>query len=221
MFEPQRHRGTEKTQSHSPTSQTRRHEGTKTSQWPPTDPPIQPTDHTDEHRCLHSRLNHAARSWPPNGGQGPLGRATAPIASDRRGSPAQRPALSERKPRHSSFPSVGWKVTPLPNRNEGRRNRRAPSASAGGAFGRDKRSRLERTNVPPVVGDRTIAASSAVNLRHCRITSATNPSCLRVFVFATWAGDSAPPRLCVFCSVSLLCVSVSLWFSRFRTVQRS
>jgi len=68
-----------------------------------------PTDHTDEHRSAHppektadhadrrrrsrGRLEHVARSRPSNDGRGPLGRATAPKASFRRGVPVQRPAL--------------------------------------------------------------------------------------------------------------------------------
>jgi len=55
-----------------------------------------------------AKLHHAARSRPPNGGQGPLGREIAPNASVRRGVPAQRPALSERRPRHFSFSFHGW-----------------------------------------------------------------------------------------------------------------
>ena len=91
---------------------------------------------------------------------------------------------------------------------EVRRNRRAPGASAGGKHGGDGCLHPELTCFPPVVGDRQIAGSSAVNLRHCCITSATNPSCLRVFVFATWAGGSAPLRLCA--SAFLLSVSLCL-----------
>jgi len=101
MIEPQRHRGTEKTQSHPSihvaNTKTQRHEDITKA----THRPIQPTDHTDKHRCPHSRLDHVARSWPPFGGQGPLERAPAPIASDRHWSSFQRPALRERRPRHS------------------------------------------------------------------------------------------------------------------------
>ena len=76
-------------------------------------------------------------------------------------------ALEERRPRHPSAPVDDWRAPPPPNMREGRRNRRAPGASSGGTFGRDKRSRLEWTNVPPVGGDRQIADCSAVNPRHC------------------------------------------------------
>ncbi len=69
-------------------------------------------------------------------------------------------------------------------------------------------ARLRRTlafgsvGLPTGGGDRQIADCSAVNLRYCRITSATTSSCLRVFVFA------------MSCSVFLLCalrVSVVPW----------
>jgi len=62
--------------------------------------------------------------------------------------------------------------------------------------------RSEQTGLPPVGGDRQIAARSAANPRYRRITSATNFLYLRVFVFAMSS------------SVFLLCVSVSLWFFR-------
>jgi hypothetical protein len=223
MFEPQRHRGTEKTQSHPPihvaNTKTQRHEDITKA----THRPIQPTDHTDKHRCSHSRLDHVARSWPPNGGQGPLERAPVLIASDRHWGSFQRPAFRERRPRHFSPPFDGWEGhASFPDRREARRNRRAPGASAGRKPGCDERLRSEQSDFLPAGGDRQIAVCSAVNPRHCRITSATNPLCLRVFVFATWArlrrraatpwqaGGSAPLRLCVSAFLS----SVSLWFSQ-------
>ena len=115
-------------------------------------------------------------------GRGPLDRVITPNASVRRDGPAQRPALS--KSTGLATPllhfMVGGKVPLFPRK--ARRNRRAIGASAGGAFGRDKRLRLERTNVPAVVGDLLIAGCSAVNRRHHRITSATTS--LRLGVFA-------------------------------------
>ena len=174
-----------------------------------------------QRRRESTRIQRVARSWPPNGGQGPLGRATAPIASDRRGSPAKRPALGERRPRHFSPPFNGWEGhASFPDRREARRNRRAPGASAGGKYGCDERLRSEQSGFLPAGGDHQIAGCSAVNPRHCRIVSATTSLRLCVFAplrFIGWAGNSAPLRLCASAflpSVFLLCVSVSLWFSR-------
>ena len=101
---------------------------------------------------------------------------------------------------------------PLPNRKGARRNRRAPGASSGGTFGRDKRSRLGQTSVSPVGGDRQIADCSAVNPRHCSLkeTICVNLRDLRAL---RWTSDFAMAScLCVFvfamsCSVFL---SVSL-----------
>ena len=156
-----------------------------------------------QRRRESTRIQRVARSWPPNGGQGPLEQAPVTIARDRNWGLFQRPALRERRPRHFSPLFNGWEGhTSFPDRREARRNRRAPGASAGGAFGRDKRSRLERTNVSPAVGDRSIAGCSAVNPRHFHITSATT--------------SLRPLRLCGFLGRAALrlCVSVSLWFSR-------
>ena len=126
----------------------------------------------------------------PSDGRDPEDRATTPIASDHRRHPVLRPALCERKPRQSSCSFYGWEGrASFPNSRRARRNRRAPGASAGGAFGLDKRSRLERTNAPPAVGDRSIAGCSAVNPRHCRITSARTsaPICV-ICGFLRWVG---------------------------------
>jgi len=49
-----------------------------------------------------------------------------------------------------------------------------PGASSGWKHGDDGRLRPELMSFHPVVGDRQIAASSTVNPRHCRITSATS-----------------------------------------------
>jgi len=212
--EPQRHRGTEKTQSR-PTSQTRRHEDTKPSQRPPTNP----LSAEAQRRRESTRIQRVARFWPPNGGQGPLDRAIAPNARVRRDGPVQRPALRERRPRHFSPLFNGWEGhTSFPDRREARWNRRAPGASAGGPFGRDKRSRLERTNVSPAVGDRQIAGCSAVNPRHC---PSHQRKTLRVFVSLCLRRGRASLRLCgsaFLPSVFRLCVSVSLWFFGRRLV---
>jgi len=123
---PQRHRGTEKTQSQPPTSQPRRHEDTKTSQ---------------------SLLDRPARSRPP-GGQGPLGRATVPNASVRRSHSTQRPALSE-----SAGLASRLDQTFAFEQARIRRDRRAASASAGGKSDRDGCLHPERSGFSPGAGD--------------------------------------------------------------------
>jgi len=115
-----------------------------------------------------------------------------------------------RRPRHFSPLFNGWEGhTSFPNRRKARRNRRAPGASAGGKPGCDERLRSEQTGFSPAVGDRQIAGCSAINPRHYCITSATTS--LRPLRLCGFLGRAAL-RLCV--SVFLLCVSVSLWFSR-------
>jgi len=107
----------------------------------------------------------------------------------------------------------GWRRS-LPHHGRGRRDRRAPRASAGGKHGCDERSRSEQTGFPPVGGDRrspTFPPSiSAVgqhtgnnllaSLASWRFNSRGRPSCLRVFVFATSAmalcPSSVPLCLC-------------------------
>jgi len=206
LEQPQRHRENTEPPTHVANTKTRRHEG------------ITKADHpsTQSRREAHARLHCAARFRPSDDGREPLGRAIALNASVRCGVPAQRPALSKRRPRHSSSPIFGWKVPPLPNRREGRRNRRAAGAPVGEKPGSDGCLHPERRDFSPATGDHPIACRSAANPRHHRITSATNPLCLRVFVFATWARASASLP-----SVFLLCASVPLWFSRFRTIQHS
>jgi hypothetical protein len=217
MFEPQRHRDTEKTQSHPPihvaNTKTRRHKDITKATHPPLNAEARRRRGVESPREFTAWRGPGRRTTARDRCAGLSFRSQAIVAVARHSGLRSK----DRRPRHSSSPIVGWKVPPLPNRRERRRNRRAPSAAAGGAFVRDKRSRVERTNGPPAVRDRQIVDGSAVNLRHCLTTPATNPSCLRVFVFATWVSNSAPLRLCVSAflpSVFLLCVSVSLWFSR-------
>jgi hypothetical protein len=185
--EPQRHReGTEKAQSHPLTSQTRRHEGTKTSQRPP-------TQNSTTWRGPGRRRTTAGDRWT---GLPLRSRAIVAVA------PPSGPRSNERRPRHSSssFQSREGHAFEIMG-EDARRNRRAPSAAAGGEHGGDGRPRPEPTCFPPVGGGRQIADRPAVNPRHLRITPATTPSCLRAFVFAMSS------------SVLLLCVSVSLWFA--------
>jgi len=178
--EPQRHRGTEKTQSR-PTSQTRRHQDTKKSQSRP------PLTEKPQITQINADSPRGFNTW-----RDPGRRTTA---GDRRTGQRRRMlafgavALSsglrseDRRSRHFSPLFNGWEAhTSFPNRRKARRNRRAPGASAGGKPGCDERSRSEQTGFSPAVGDRSIADCSAVNLRHCRITSATTS--LRLCAFA-------------------------------------
>ncbi len=226
MFEPQRHRGTEKTQSHPPTSQTRRHEDTKTSQKPPPRFLTQRRGGAEAQRTGRESLSRGEAPTAGRSGTGGQGND-----SDRkRSSTLPCPPACASESAGLATPPLHFMVgenTPL-FPMEVRRNRRAPGASAGGKPGCDERLRSEQSGFLPAGGDRQIAACSAVNPRHCCITSATNPLCLRVFVFVTWArlrrraatpwqaSGSAPLRLCVSAflpSVFLLCASVPLWFS--------
>ena len=143
----------------------------------------------------------AARSWPLNGGQGPLGRAIAPNASVRHGVPAQRPALCERRPRHFSSSFNGWdESTPQHNEKRARQNRRAAGAPAGEKTGSDERSRSEQTGFSPAIGDHQIACRSAANPRHHHPSSATVSLRLCAFAslrFLRWGDGSA--FICVIC----------------------
>jgi len=159
-IEPQRHRGTER----------RKHEGTKT----------QRTSHED------SPLGEV----PAVVGRRP-GTAEAGHRSERERS-SRWPAttactLGERRPRHSSA-VTRWMAPPLTIRREGRRNRRAAGASAGGKLGADGRSRPEATRFPPVGGDRDRRRFCRQS-RHRRLTRGTislRPSRL---CGSTWTGD--------------------------------
>ena len=198
MFEPQRHRGTEKAQS---TSQTRRHEDTKASQRAPTQPFL---------NAETRRRRGAERVTRDSTTQRGPGRRRTTTGDLWAGPPLRSQAIvavvrpsglrsAERRPRHFSPLFNGWEGhASFPDRREARRNRRAPGASAGGKPGCDEHLRSEQSGFLPAVGDRQIADCSAGNPRHFRITSATT--------------SLRPLRLCV--SVFLLCVSVSLWFSR-------
>ncbi len=117
----------------------------------------------------HGEVPAVVGQRPGTGGQGN-------DSECKHSSPFPRPPActrGERRPRHSSFPVGGWTAAPFQKRRGARWNRRAPGASSGGTFGRDKRSRLEWTNVPPVGGDRQIADCSAGNPRYCRLRSTT------------------------------------------------
>ena len=132
--------------------------------------PKEPADHLD-----HADSHRGGNAW-----RGPGRRATA---RNRRIGHRFRPqaivigALSSGLRSESAglaTPPLHFMVgrsTPLPLIG-GRRNRRAPGASAGGKSDGDGCSHPEPADFLPVAGDRTIAGGSAVNLRHCRINSA-------------------------------------------------
>jgi len=226
--EPQRHRGTEKTQSR-PTSQTRRHEDTKASQSCPSlteKPQITQID-ADSLRGFSTWRGPGRRTTAEDRCAGLPLRSQAIVAAARHSGLRSE----DRRPRHFPSPFNDWEgYTSFPNRREERRNRRAPGAAASGKHGNDGRLRPEMPSFSPAVGDRSIAGCSAVNPRHCRITSARTSASicvicgflarvggLRVFVSSCLQRGrlcvSASLRLCVLFSVSELCVSVSLWFA--------
>jgi len=226
--EPQRHRGTEKTQNR-PTSQTRRHEDTKASQSCPslTEKPQITQIYADSLRGFSAWRGPGRRTTAGDRCAGLSLRSQAIVAVARHSGLRSE----DRRPRHFSPPLDGWEGrASFPDRREARRNRRAPGVSAGGKPGYDERLRSEQSGSLPAVGDRQIAGCSAVNPRHCRITSARTSAficviCgflarvggLRVFVSSCLQRGrlylSAALRLCVLFSVSELCVSASLWFA--------
>jgi len=208
--EPQRHRDTEKAQS---PSQTRRRKDTKASQSHPLTRFL--TQRTGRKNLSRDDVLAAERR-PRTAG--PDTRSERKRSSRCSGPAAC--ALGERRPRHFSPLFNSWEGhTSFPDRRETRRNRRVPGASAGGKHGCDERLRSEQSGFLPAGGDRQIADWFAVNLRHCRITSATISLRLCVFApsrFIRSVDGSAPLRLCAstfLSSVFLLCVSVSLWFA--------
>jgi len=187
------------------------------------------------------RLHRTAR-FRPSDDREPLGRDTDPNARIRHGVPTQRLALSERKPRYfsSSFNCWEERTSPSHERKE-KQNRRATGTSAGEKRSGDERLRSEFASFSPATGDRPIAGRSALNkwflLAGSAIASLCGrvggwPSCLCVFVVATWVGGwicvicvicvicghfgwgEASPQLCAsaFFSLCPLCVSVPLWF---------
>jgi hypothetical protein len=118
-LKPQRHRDTEETQGSRPPEETADHADRRRSR-PPT-----PVANTKTRR--HKEFTKSSSDeipWPSNDGQGPLGRAAAPNASVRRGSPAQWPTLSERRSRHLSFLfSKGGEAASRHNEKGARQNR--------------------------------------------------------------------------------------------------
>jgi hypothetical protein len=209
MAKPQRHRGTEKTQSRPPgvcpqiTQMTQIHRNT-----------TQRRKGAETQRDSR-KLDRPARSRPP-GGQGPLGVATAPGASAHRGAPTQRHALSEsaRLASHVDKRSTFEQARP-------RRDRRALRVGRG-------EDRLGRTLAFGADGLRHGCRRSSDRRRFRRttlgnlVTAGSAPlcsSCLR------GCGD---PWLCVLCAsvvcpvrwICVICVicgktggPVPLWFS--------
>jgi len=71
-------------------------------------------------------IHRVARSRPSDDDREPEDRVTIPIASDRHRHPILRPALRERRPRHSLLLLLDAWFPLFPERNEVRRDRRAP-----------------------------------------------------------------------------------------------
>ena len=146
-----------------------------------------------------------ARSWPPDGGQRLPGRSTVPQASFRPGCPARQPALFERRPRHLSSSSNRWEENALSRKNGGKewQNRRAAGASAGEKTASDEYSYSERAGFSPATGDSRSPvvlpskSGTAFQAQPPPLRAGGWPSCLCVFVFATWAGG----WICVICVI--------------------
>jgi hypothetical protein len=188
--QPQRHRDTEKAQSQPPAHTYRRRKSTQRRG-------------AAETQRESRQLDRPARSRPP-GGRISLARTAALNANVHRGSPGQRPALSE-----SAGLASHVDQNPAFEQVRTRRDRRAirlrpwatprhVGASAGGKSDRDGCSHPERSGFSPGAG-----AS-----RHCRRST---PGKLAT-------AGTAPLRLCTsaplrFLSAVRLCVSVPLWFS--------
>ena len=158
-----------------------------------------------------------ARFWPPNGDQEPLGRDTAPIASDRRGSPAQRPALSKSaaSPLLLFISRLGGAWPP----SQGGRCEAEPTRSErGGRWGAWLRRTLAFGAVRLPAGGRRSPdrrlfrrQSSALSIHMSKNICVY----LRDLRFLRWADG-----LCVFVpsclrwTLCFLCVSVPLWLRR-------
>ena len=141
--EPQRHRGTESAQSHTH----HKHEDTKTRRHHKAT--IAKSPQITQMAFLETR----ARGEVPAAVERRPG-TTGPDNRFGRKRPArchgpEACPLEERRPRHSSSPVTRWMAPPLPSKRMGRRNRRAPGASAGGKYGGDGRLRPEWTCFPP------------------------------------------------------------------------
>jgi hypothetical protein len=217
--EPQRHRGTEKTQSR-PTSQTRRHEDTKASQRPPTTPL-----NAEARRRRDAENPREFSAW-----RGP-GRRTA--AKDRWNEPQFRSQAIVTGARSSGLRSgsaglatshlylmigrgtppfqigerQGGTAVPLARRPVGRLA--ATSARAWSGRTSHRRSAIARSPaVPPLI------LGTAHHISEKPFVS----SCLRVCDVGRLCVSSSL-RLCVLFSVSELCVSVSLWFAGGRFLE--
>jgi hypothetical protein len=154
-----------------------------------------------------------ARSRLSDDGREPLGRDTDSNVNVRPGVPAQRPALCERRPRHSSSSFNSWEVHTSPtHKREKRQNRRATGASADEKDGCNERSRSEQTVFSPATGDHPIACRSAVNKRD-RLSGSASAS-LRFYGVGGWIWVYLCDQWAVLGGwVALrLCVSASLRF---------
>ena len=115
-----------------------------------------------------------ASSRPSNDGREPLGQEIVPKTSFRSNFLAQRPALSERRPRRFSIPFYSWGMyTSLPIREEERQNRRAFGTSAGEKTESYGCLYPEPMGFSSGTGDRLIACRSVSNNRNHLSGSAT------------------------------------------------
>ena len=92
------------------------------------------------------RLHRTARSRSSDDGREPLGQETAPKTSFRSNFLAQRPALSERRPRRFSFPFNSWNKLGRTDVPKARRPVRSPAAMD--ACIRSRRASHRRQAIP-------------------------------------------------------------------------
>ena len=160
-----------KRQAHPPTSQTRRHEGTKKSQSHPATLQRRGAE-TQSHRGALTGFFCVARSWPPNGGIHRLtsagetpwspfgghgttgsGNRVESELSCRFPDPAAC-ALEERRSRLFSSSFNSWEGhASSPHKKEKRQNRRANGTSAGEKTNSDECLHPERKVFSPATGD--------------------------------------------------------------------
>jgi hypothetical protein len=142
-----------------------------------------------------------ARSRPSDDGRESLGQETAPKTSLRSNFLAQRPALSEHRPRHFSSSFNSWETyTTLPNREEARHNLGATGRSAVEKTDNYGCLHPEWRDFSTATGDHSIACRSAVKKRDRLSDSVTNSLRLCVFAplrFLRWGDGSA--LICVIC----------------------
>jgi len=136
------------------------------------------------------------RSRPSDNGRGPEDRVTIPIASDRHRRPVLRPALRERRPRHSSVLVVGCTVPLLPGME--RREAEPTRRRRVGRWKARRRQMLASGADELATGRRRSSDRRRFrrHLRHKRITSARiSLRSLRLCGFESGrVGDTGDPR---------------------------